>query len=82
AEEDTRPTYHEKIRIFAGNGVHGECMEEQVEALRRLCEARETGALILKLKEIVPDYNPSAHVLRSLIAAEAPRERAAAAAAD
>ncbi len=38
-----------------------------IEALRRICAARDTSQLILRLKEIVPEYNPSSHLLREVL---------------
>jgi FlaA1/EpsC-like NDP-sugar epimerase len=70
AGEETRPTYHEKIRIFTGNGLSAAEMLTHLERLRRLCAARDAVSVILLLKELVPDYNPSAHVLRTLLAPE------------
>ncbi|RPH31355.1 polysaccharide biosynthesis protein, partial [bacterium] len=63
-EEDTLPTPHEKIKIFAGNGLPSAGMESYIETLRDICAHRDLSALILTLKEIAPDYNPSAHVLQ------------------
>ena len=76
-EEDTLPTYHEKIKIFAGNGLPDQ-MPARIEALKALCAARDTAGLVLELKEMVPDYNPSAHLLRRLMTAGARTELAAA----
>jgi FlaA1/EpsC-like NDP-sugar epimerase len=71
-EEETLPTYHEKIKIFAGNGLPHDGMLGHLEVLRRCCETRDARRLILELKEIVPDYNPSTHILRTLFKPEAP----------
>jgi FlaA1/EpsC-like NDP-sugar epimerase len=61
-EENTLATYHEKIKIFAGNGLPGH-MPSRLHALRDLCQARDSGRLLLALKELVPEYQPSDHVL-------------------
>jgi FlaA1/EpsC-like NDP-sugar epimerase len=61
-EEHTLPTCHEKIKIFAGNGM-AERMTSRVKALRDLCEKRDHRGLILELRDIVPEYTPSAEVL-------------------
>jgi FlaA1/EpsC-like NDP-sugar epimerase len=66
-DEDTLPTYHEKIKIFEGNGIP-ERMISRVHTLRELCAARDTRRLVLELKEIVPEYSPSAHLLQALLA--------------
>jgi FlaA1/EpsC-like NDP-sugar epimerase len=65
--EDTVPTDHEKVRIFVGNGVPEEDVQTWLKSLRRICEARETGRLVVALKELVLDYNPSTHLLRRIL---------------
>jgi FlaA1/EpsC-like NDP-sugar epimerase len=67
-EEGTRPTYHEKIRIFAGDGVRIPDPEAWVEQLRNMCDARNQR-VILEFRELVADYNPSSSVLRWLVCA-------------
>jgi FlaA1/EpsC-like NDP-sugar epimerase len=61
-EEHTLPTCHEKIKIFAGNGI-AERMASRINALRELCDTRDRRGLILELQDIVPEYTPSAEVL-------------------
>jgi FlaA1/EpsC-like NDP-sugar epimerase len=63
-EEDTAPTPHAQIRIFAGLSAGRDVMAKHLEDLRRFSEARDAAGLVLCLKEIVPDYNPSSLVLR------------------
>jgi FlaA1/EpsC-like NDP-sugar epimerase len=65
--ENTAPTTHEKIRIFVGNGVPEGDMEPYLEALRDICERRDVSGLVLTLKDLIPDYNPSAHLLRRAV---------------
>jgi FlaA1/EpsC-like NDP-sugar epimerase len=65
-EEETRPTYHDKIRIFSGDGVRIPDTESWMKELHRMCEARDMR-LILALKELVADYNPSSNVLQCLV---------------
>jgi FlaA1/EpsC-like NDP-sugar epimerase len=65
--EDTIPTGHEKVRIFVGNGMPEEDMLTWIDSLRSICEARDTGRLVVALKEIVQDYNPSTHLLKRVI---------------
>ena len=38
-----------------------------LDYLREVCEARDAGRLVVTLKEIVPDYSPSAHLLKRVI---------------
>jgi FlaA1/EpsC-like NDP-sugar epimerase len=66
--EETVPTHHGKIKIFLGNGVPEGDMSEHVATLRALCDSRDIKSVILALKEIVPEYNPSAHILRQSMA--------------
>jgi FlaA1/EpsC-like NDP-sugar epimerase len=65
--EDTAPTAHEKIRIFIGNGMPEGDMLTWLDTLREICESRDTGRLVVALKEIVLDYNPSANLLKRVI---------------
>jgi FlaA1/EpsC-like NDP-sugar epimerase len=65
--EDTVPTEHEKIRIFTGDGMPGRDIHDLLDSLREICAARDSGRLVIALKEIVPDYSPSTHLLKRLI---------------
>jgi hypothetical protein len=65
--EDTIPTGHEKIRIFVVDGLEESDMLAWLESLRGICEARDTGRLVVALKEIVEDYNPSTNLLKRVI---------------
>jgi FlaA1/EpsC-like NDP-sugar epimerase len=62
--EDTLATYHEKVRIFAGSSLAPDQLWHCLALLEGACETRDVGGLILTLKEFVPEYNPSADVLR------------------
>jgi len=75
--EDTIPTVHEKIRIFVGNGMPEDDMLTWLDSLRDICTARDTGRLVVALKEIVQDYNPSTHLLKRVIRFEGQPDRAA-----
>jgi FlaA1/EpsC-like NDP-sugar epimerase len=65
--EDTIPTPCEKIKIFTGNGMPSAGMEPYLEALRHICKRRDVPDLVLTLKDLIPDYNPSAQLLRRSI---------------
>ncbi|MBV9303137.1 MAG: polysaccharide biosynthesis protein [Acidobacteriaceae bacterium] len=65
-DEEMVPTYHEKIHIFTGNGSRMPNVASQIEEIRRLCETR-SRSLVLTLKELVADYNPSSQVLQTAI---------------
>jgi hypothetical protein len=72
-EEDTIPTPCEKIKIFSGNGLPSVDMEPYLEAFHHLCVRRDVPGLILTLKEMIPDYNPSAQLLRRVVGFPNPR---------
>jgi FlaA1/EpsC-like NDP-sugar epimerase len=65
--EDTIPSGHEKVRIFVGNGMPESDMLTWLDSLRVICETRDTGRLVIALKEIVQDYSPSTHLLKRVI---------------
>ncbi len=64
--EDTVPSKHDKIRIFVGNGVPAQDMQTWLDTLHEICEMRDIGRLVIALKELVPDYSPSVHLLRRI----------------
>jgi FlaA1/EpsC-like NDP-sugar epimerase len=66
-DEDTAPTAHEKIRIFVGNGIPEGDILGWLDTLREICRSRDTGRLVVALKEIVLDYSPSANLLKRVI---------------
>jgi FlaA1/EpsC-like NDP-sugar epimerase len=63
--EGTCQTYHDKIRIFQGNGSRIMNVGEWVEDVRRMCVARDLEVL-LGLKDLVSDYTPSTQLMRLL----------------
>jgi FlaA1/EpsC-like NDP-sugar epimerase len=65
--EDTVPTKHEKIRIFMGNIQSERDIQSWLDSLHGICEARDTGRLVVALKEIVLDYSPSTDLLKRVI---------------
>jgi FlaA1/EpsC-like NDP-sugar epimerase len=68
--EDTAPTTHDKIRIYVGNGMPEGGMLLWLHTLREICQTRDTGRLVLALKEIVLDYSPSTDLLKRVIERE------------
>jgi FlaA1/EpsC-like NDP-sugar epimerase len=65
--ENTVPTDHNKVRIYAGNGMlHGD-VESWLDSLHEICITRDLGRLVMVLKETVPDYNPSTDLLKRVI---------------
>ena len=73
-EESTLPTRHKKVKIFAGPSLAYDEMRGPLETLRQICAVRDVTQLILQLKEIVPEYNPSSHVLHRALVEQTPRE--------
>jgi FlaA1/EpsC-like NDP-sugar epimerase len=63
-EENTVPTSHSQIRVFTGRGASPDTISRCLEELRRATEARDAAAVVLSLKELAPDYNPSSFLLR------------------
>jgi FlaA1/EpsC-like NDP-sugar epimerase len=64
ADEQTIPTSHEKIKVFAGIGLPFDYAIRHLAALRRACEVRDLRALLEELKKMVPDYQPSSELLQ------------------
>ena len=64
SDESMLPTRHEKIKVFAGAALSAHAMESCLDVLRDTCERRDLPQLVLLLKAIVPDYNPSGNLLR------------------
>jgi FlaA1/EpsC-like NDP-sugar epimerase len=56
-------TGHRKIKIFAGNGITGESMLSQTKKLMTLCHAGDERGVMRLLRELVPEYKPSKHVV-------------------
>jgi FlaA1/EpsC-like NDP-sugar epimerase len=65
--EDTVATDHEKVRIFVGNGMPEGDIEMWLNRLHDICEARNTGCLVVALKEMVLDYSPSTDLLKRIV---------------
>jgi FlaA1/EpsC-like NDP-sugar epimerase len=79
SEEDTVPTPHSQIRIFTGRGVASEELSRCLEELSHHVQVRDGTGLILCLKEMIRDYNPSTFVLRRVLERNGPRREIAAA---
>ena len=67
-EENAIPTRHAKIRIYDGNGQSVESMGRHIEQLQRICRTRDLPQLVSRLKEMVPDYEPSRQILKLAVA--------------
>lgn len=63
-DESSIPTRHEKIKMLTGSSLAYNEMKQPIEILQQICAARDVAQLILRLKGMVPEYNPSSHVLQ------------------
>ncbi|MEQ1884620.1 MAG: nucleoside-diphosphate sugar epimerase/dehydratase [Bryobacteraceae bacterium] len=63
-DEQMRSTEHSQINIFLSPSVPSAELHRALEGLRRAAELRDGAGIILCLKELIPDYNPSSFVLR------------------
>jgi FlaA1/EpsC-like NDP-sugar epimerase len=68
--EDVYPTRHQKVRIYSGPTISVEEMQARLSAIRRYCAERDGRRLLLEIKRIVPEYNPSRDILSRLLAPE------------
>ena len=66
-DEDTLPTFHEKIKIFAGPAIERGKLEARLRRLRHFLVVRDVSRLILELKDLVPEYSPSLHILNEVV---------------
>ena len=62
-EEQTVPTGHAKINVFAGACLPFDKAMRHLGALRNACERRDLRALLVEIKAMVPDYAPSRELL-------------------
>jgi FlaA1/EpsC-like NDP-sugar epimerase len=74
-DEEMQPTFHQKIKNFAAHSLPAHGALERIEKLRSLCTERKLSDIVLELKDLVIDYNPSAHLLRQMMSL--PREQLA-----
>jgi FlaA1/EpsC-like NDP-sugar epimerase len=66
-DEEMLPTFHQKIKIFAQHSPPAEETLKRVEKLQELCAKRQFSTILLELKDLVTDYNPSTHLLRQMM---------------
>jgi FlaA1/EpsC-like NDP-sugar epimerase len=63
ADEDLAPTQHRQIRALTGRLPSGCQLRDGLRALRQATEARDAASVVMCLKRLIPEYNPSAGVL-------------------
>ena len=78
SDENTLPTFHEKILVYAGPVLAAEEMGRRLNSIRGYCAERDARKLFLELKRVVPDYNPSGDLLGRLLASDTEVEQSAA----
>ena len=59
-DENTLPTYHEKIKIFQEPPLTWEAIRQWTDGLEELLAARREQEIIDHITELVPEYSPSA----------------------
>jgi len=65
--EDTVPTAHDKVRIFVGDDIPVGDIQSWLKLFHEICAVRDTGRLVLALRELLLDYNPSTYLLKDMI---------------
>ncbi|MGD1072679.1 MAG: nucleoside-diphosphate sugar epimerase/dehydratase [Bryobacteraceae bacterium] len=63
-DEGLLATHHRKIRVFAGEMKPWEQIGSQLAGLRRCCNGSDVEESVTILREMVPDYVPSADLSR------------------
>jgi FlaA1/EpsC-like NDP-sugar epimerase len=61
--EGLLPTHHEKINVFAGEAFPWPEIERHLTRLRIACRERNCDELISVVRQVVPEYRPSAELL-------------------
>ena len=63
AQEGISSTSHEDVCVLTGGFVDFRRLRKSLDDLARIVETRNVHALVAKLREIVPEYNPSDEML-------------------
>ena len=61
--ENRMPTHHEKINIFAGETKPWGEIERALGALRGCCRERNCEGMVRVIREVVPEFRPSAELM-------------------
>ena len=65
-EEDTKPSFHEKIRIASVREYDYQEVSQQIDELIALSREYDDMATVKKMKEIVPEYKSQNSVYAEL----------------
>jgi FlaA1/EpsC-like NDP-sugar epimerase len=79
--EETLPTVHEKISVFAGRSHNHDEIGVLIRSLEEACRTGDLGRLVLVFKKFVPDYNPSTELLTRIVSGRGPMQETASGAA-
>jgi FlaA1/EpsC-like NDP-sugar epimerase len=66
AAEGLLATHHEKIQVFAGEGMPRDQIERSLSRLRTACRERNCEELLSAVRQAVPEYVPSAELMRGV----------------
>jgi FlaA1/EpsC-like NDP-sugar epimerase len=69
-EENTVETPHPQIRVLTSSPTEFD-MQKVLRELRRAADARHAAGVVMCLKDLVPDYNPSGFILKQAFAEKA-----------
>src|ERR1039457_3372416 len=64
ADEHALATPHQRIKVFNGAHLTADSAHRHLAALRRACANRDLKALLIELKQIVPDYTVGEELLK------------------
>ena len=65
-EENTKPSFHEKIRIAEVREYDYDEVEKDIDELVRISETYDDMNIVAKMKEIVPEYKSNNSVFQKL----------------
>jgi FlaA1/EpsC-like NDP-sugar epimerase len=61
-------TSHEQIRSYVSSvHIHARQMREHLRDLQQISDEQDVGRLLLLLKDLIPNYNPSSQLLRTAL---------------
>jgi FlaA1/EpsC-like NDP-sugar epimerase len=66
-DENLVATSHEKVFALRGDGAPPSLLGKPLADLNRYCHERDSANLVLTLKEMVPEYNPSSQLLKEAL---------------